>query len=202
MNACEFHKLVSSAPHPVILLEGTRSLPAGRKTIAVIHFAEWLARRYPNALLRTGNAKGADDAFAQGVKLVDPSRLQYVLPYSGHRAAEIVSVSLTLSMDELGIGLTRKIVEQTIAASPKAASFFDRDEAALPPKIRAQAKYLLRDTLKVIGNKTLGSATAGLFYVNTEDPMKGGTGHTIRVCDCFSVPVAFQSEWLTWSEKY
>ena len=41
-------------------------------------------------------------------------------------------------------------------------------------------------------------ATVGIFYVNRADPMKGGTGHTIRVCRKLGVPVAFQDEWRHW----
>ena len=41
-------------------------------------------------------------------------------------------------------------------------------------------------------------ARFGLFYVNAADPMKGGTGHTIRVCRRQGVPVAFQEDWMGW----
>jgi hypothetical protein len=194
----EFHELITVSLHPVVLLEGTRQLPAGRKYNAVVRFAEWLARRYPLAVFRTGNAKGSDDAFAKGVKRVDPSRLQYVLPYSGHRTKEIEASSYQFSMDDLESSMTELVDRYTIAASPERSSMFKRKDAALPPKVHAQAQYLLRDTLKVIGNKAMGPASVGLFYVNEDDPTKGGTGHTIRVCRACSVPVIFHDEWLTW----
>jgi hypothetical protein len=198
MTYPKFHELITLSLHPVVLLEGTRKLPAGRKYNDVVRFAEWLATRYPLAVFRTGNAKGSDDAFAKGVKRVDPSRLQYVLPYSGHRTKEIEASSYQFSMDEIESSMTELIDRYTLAASPERSSMFRRTDAELPPKVRAQAQYLLRDTLKVIGNKAMGPATVGLFYVNEDDPMKGGTGHTIRVCRACSVPVTFQDEWLTW----
>jgi hypothetical protein len=39
---------------------------------------------------------------------------------------------------------------------------------------------------------------AGVFYVNEQTPLAGGTGHTIRVCRELGVPVAFQKEWREW----
>jgi len=50
--------------------------------------------------------------------------------------------------------------------------------------LAAKARYFLRDTVKVIGSQDhgLAPADAGLFFVNSVDPMKGGTGHTMRVC--------------------
>jgi hypothetical protein len=200
MTYAMFNELITLSPHPVVLLEGTRKLPAGRKYNDVVRFAQWLADRYRLAVFRTGNATGSDDAFAKGVKKVDPSRLQYVLPYTGHRRNEIDSASYQMSIDDLDCSMTELVDRYTVAASPERSSMFRRTDAELPPKVRAQAQYLLRDTLKVIGNKTMGPATVGLFYVNEDDPMKGGTGHTIRVCRARAVPVAFQDEWLTWGE--
>lgn len=62
------------------LVEETRELPekdAGKLTA----FAKWMAETYPQAIFRTGNADGADMAFANGVAQVDPTRIEYVLPY-------------------------------------------------------------------------------------------------------------------------
>jgi hypothetical protein len=67
-------------------------------------------------------------------------------------------------------------------------------------EFRALAAYLLRDTIKVIGCEDLGLAPAdfGIFYVRASDPMKGGTGHTIRVCRERGVPVLTQDQWMSW----
>ena len=63
-----------------------------------------------------------------------------------------------------------------------------------------KTRYLLRDTLKVAGSPEQGlrPAAAGIFYVHEDDPMSGGTGHTIRVCLRLSVPVYVQSQWRAW----
>jgi hypothetical protein len=34
--------------------------------------------------------------------------------------------------------------------------------------------------------------------VNLADPMEGGTGHTIRVCQQEGLPVIYQDEWSAW----
>jgi len=54
-----------------------------------------------------------------------------------------------------------------------------------------KALYLLRDTLKVVGSKSLSlaPATAGIFYMDMENPLTGGTGHTISLCSQNNVPV-------------
>jgi len=53
---------------------------------------------------------------------------------------------------------------------------------------------------KVTGIPEAGFTKAdfGIFYTNPTDPMKGGTGHTIRVCQKLGVPVAFQGSWMRW----
>ena len=84
MTFNEFHLIASTCARPVILVEGTRDLPETEaETLAA--FSAWLARSYPPAIFRTGNADGSDSAFARGVARVDPSQLVYVLPYGGHR---------------------------------------------------------------------------------------------------------------------
>jgi len=68
------------------------------------------------------------------------------------------------------------------------------------PRLQAKARYLVRDTLKVTGSSygAFAPATVGIFYVRPGNPLQGGTGHTIRVCQDQGVPVAFQSDWTTW----
>lgn len=58
---------------------------------------------------------------------------------------------------------------------------------------------LLRDTIKVVVLEgELPGATVGIFYADVTDPMKGGTGHTIRVCRPNGVPVILQDDWVKW----
>ena len=44
----------------------------------------------------------------------------------------------------------------------------------------------------------LAPPAAVFFYVDPEDAMAGGTGHTIRVCQQLAVPVILHKDWLEW----
>lgn len=197
MNFKHFHRLVSASQRPVILLEGTRALP-DQDRATLTGFGQALAEKYPHARFRTGNAEGADEAFAEGVKAVDPSRLEYVLPYARHRKEKMDASSYQFSLAEVPHAAEERAVYHTTKASPEYATMIEKRH--LVPLLRAKSRYILRDTVKVIGAAEAGlaPATAGIFYVNAAEPAKGGTGHTVRVCRNHAVPVAMQAEWTTW----
>ncbi len=196
----DFVERLRGAERPVILLEGTRELPPSDRP-ALVALARLLANRLPSATFRTGGAAGSDDAFAEGVRAVDPRRIEYVLPQPEHRSCARHSASPTYSLDDLDDTRLRFIADRTATASPKYGSmtrYFirERDNSALSIKTR----YLLRDTLKVAGSPEQGlrPAAAGLFYVNEADPLSGGTGHTIRVSQRTGIPVFYQCHWRAW----
>lgn len=197
MTREQFHILVITTRRPVILVEGTRRLPESDADKLVV-FARHLAGEYPHAVFRTGNAKGSDEAFARGVTAVDPERLQYILPYSGHRKRAVHRASYQFALTELTSFAEERVAYQTTQSSPEYASMLQRRNTV--PQLRSKARYLLRDTVKVIGNRESGlaPATLGIFYVNAGDPLGGGTGHTIRVCRQHDVPAVFQDDWLHW----
>ncbi len=200
MNQDAFHDIVSGNKRPVILLEGTRSLPAENHP-RLVRFGSWVAALYPHAVFRTGNADGSDSAFARGVASVDPSRLEFVLPYRGHRKHSMAREAYQFSLDTLSTVEEERASYATAEASPKYDSMLKRRHEVA--RLKFTSAYLLRDTLKVTGveGTRLTPATVGIFYVNPSDPMKGGTGHTIRVCQRHGVPVAFQDQWLAWIEN-
>ena len=185
---------------PVVLIEGRRALPDGVAE-QLEGVGTYLAGRYANVIFRSGNAEGSDTAFSLGVVAVDPSRMEYVLPSPNmgkkrrHPDAPFCSLS-DLPQEEL-----EHLCDLSIAASPKA----ERLASAACGRIKSgplagKGRYILRDTLKVIGSPALNRAPAalGLFYVDLSDPEAGGTGHTIRVCRQHNVPVVFQDEFLGW----
>jgi hypothetical protein len=197
MDFNQFNTLVAGEVRPVILVEGTRELPeedAGKLTA----FARWMAETYPQAVFRTGNADGADTAFANGVAQVDPTRIEYVLPYSGHRKKTLESGATQIDVSKLTAVAEERAVYHTKQASPEYGGMMARRIQI--PQLRAKARYILRDTVKVIGSDEadVAPATVGVFYVNVKDPMKGGTGHTIRVCQKHGVPVVYQAQWMAW----
>jgi hypothetical protein len=79
MSFKEFTVNLTSSSNEIILLEGTRKL-AESDAPKLIALAQQLATKYPRCIFRTGNATGSDEAFAKGIALVDPTRLEYVLP--------------------------------------------------------------------------------------------------------------------------
>ncbi len=197
MNYQDFIDLVNSHPNSVVLIEGTRKLPESDSP-KLVQICKRLANDLPKARFRTGNAKGADEAFAMGIQMVDPSRLEYILPYPSHRKQKISECSTQVAVTEVSAETESIAVETTMDASPEYSSMLqNRDKV---PKLKIKSQYILRDTIKVTGalDISLLPATVGIFYINTQDPMKGGTGHTMRVCRKLKVPVITQDEWMRW----
>jgi len=182
---------------PIILLEGRRNIPADMADQAA-QVAEWLANSYPHARFRSGNATGSDEAFSQGVIQSDPTRLEIFAPSKTHRAKHRHPEVTYLSPAELTEEETEHLAELTNRATPKNANLINRRH--LYNNLKAKANYLLRDTLKAIGSQRLGyeRPTLALFYVDPADPMDGGTGHTIRVCQNEQIPVLTQHHWSQW----
>ena len=198
MNYHEFSTLLSETASPVVLLEGTRDLPADLAPALTV-LAAHLARTFPHARFRTGNANGSDEAFAAGVASVDPGRIEFVLPYVGHRKKQRHADSPATAIDEVPTARLREIIDATIAASPRYQRVAENYlEPVGHPRQRAAAQLLLRDTLKVLGSDLVDRPVAALFFVHAADPDRGGTGHTIRVCRAHGVPVSDQSQWLKW----
>jgi len=196
----EFESTLKTTRQTVVLVEGTRQVPdvAFPRLVAL---GEWLARRYPAAIFRTGNASGADEAFAEGVAGVDARRLEYVIPYATMRQRHAHPSARRICLDAVDAAMLQRLAAVTSEASPQYARIVNYF-LQKPGQNRTvqQTAYLLRDTLKVLGDPPLdlAPATVGIFYVNEADPLGGGTGHTIRVCRAAHVPVVTQADWLTW----
>ncbi len=200
VTVADLDTLVASTADPVILLEGIRALPDSDVDL-VRRCGRWVAERYPTAIFRTGNAPGTDSAFAEGVAEVAPERIQYVLPYTQHRKAWAASRASSFALDTLPHVAERRLVDLTTEASPKLGRLGEL--YATPSRggaVGSKGAYILRDTMKVLGAPELGlaPAKAGIFYANPDDPLAGGTGHTIRVCLLQGVPTVFQAVWSGW----
>ncbi|MEK0449710.1 MAG: hypothetical protein RL088_1978 [Verrucomicrobiota bacterium] len=198
MNYAGLFTLLSGENSPVVLLEGARELPEPQAPYLTA-LAAHLARTFPNARFRTGNAKGSDEAFAAGVASVDAARLEFVLPYATHRSSRRPAESSATAIADISPARVQEVVDATLAASPQyervAANY---REGRMHPRQRATAQLILRDTLKVTGAENMVRPVAGIFYVHAADPDRGGTGHTMRVCRAMGVPVITQFEWMGW----
>lgn len=196
MTFQEFLTLVEKSPEGVVLLEGRRSIPA-HYAAAAEGLARALALKFAKLGFRSGNATGSDEAFAQGVASVDPSRLEIVVPYAAHRKSERHAGAIYTSPEILTPEQARDIEAQSIHASPQNRRIIDMRGKKGP--LGAKGDYLIRDTMKVMGVPGhFDKPLCALFFVNLADPMEGGTGHTIRVCQKEDVPVIYQDKWSAW----
>jgi len=102
-----------------------------------------------------------------------------------------------LCPEDLSLIEEDEVIYQTIQATPKNESMIrNRHKNST---LAAKSKYLVRDTMKVLGyTETFTRPAAAIFYVDLEDIESGGTGHTIRVCRNYKVPCIFQNEWEKW----
>jgi hypothetical protein len=185
---------------PVVLIEGRRALPDGVAE-QLEGVGAYLADRYPNVIFRSGNAEGSDTAFSLGVVSIDPSRMEYVLPSPNMGKKRRHPDSPFSSLSELPQEELERLCDLSVEVSPKSKPLtFAACGRIQSRPLAGRGRYLLRDTMKVLGSPALNLAPAvlGLFYVDLADPDAGGTGHTIRVCRQHNVPVVFQNEFLGW----
>jgi hypothetical protein len=199
MTFSEFTLLVTDHPDGVVLLEGRRAIPHDAAMQAQ-GLASSLALRFPRLRFRSGNAEGSDEAFSRGIAAVDPGRLQVVAPYASHRKSVRYADAIYDSPASLSRLQEDEIAFKTSAASPKNKGLISkRGRKGL---LAAKAAYLIRDTMKVTGHsESFPKPICALFYVSMDDPLAGGTGHTIRVCQQEGVPFAFQDSWAAWPSE-
>ena len=198
MTFAEFTAIVETQPDSVVLLEGRRVIPPHDAELAT-RIGTILARRFPRLRFRSGNAEGADQAFSEGVAQVDAGRLQIVAPYASHRKSTRYAEAAYESPETLSRVQEEEVAYKTATASPKNKGLVaKRDRKGA---LGAKASYLMRDTMKVTGHsEKFPKPICALFFVDLLDPMDGGTGHTIRVCQQEGVPCAFQDSWGKWTD--
>lgn len=185
---------------PVILLEGTRKVTI-QDSQRLHSLAFFLADAMPGAIFRSGNAQGADSLFFNGLAETAPERMEYILPYPGSGKKRIRTGAKVFSLADIKPEELAQVVKVTLVASPDlqnlVRAFMDRGRN----NVTTKAMYLLRDALKVTGAPSLNLTPAdfGFFFTNPENPLAGGTGHTIRVCQKMKVPVFTQDDWVNWA---
>ncbi len=199
MFLSKLHTLLAQNTSPVILLEGTRKLPA-EKHQELADVGRRLAEMFPQAVFRSGNATGTDEAFAAGVATVPGAMLQLVLPTPGMGRSRRPASAACLALDELPLEERHHLARESFAASPENHRLFElylRSQSGNPAYAKAQ--YLVRDALKVYGSPALhlAPASVALFFINNIGPNSGGTAHTIRLCERQKVPVFTQRDWLS-----
>ena len=185
-------------PGSVVLLEGKRDVYESDKQ-NLIDFGIGIAKHTKHITFRSGNAKGADLLFAQGVVQIDKSRIEVITPYSGHRISENVA-GTTISIDSLNdsdLSEARQIsaYDKSYRKMVEAYVHSRNDKSN---QLAIKGAYILRDSLKVVGSPNIKPSTFGFFYVHMHNPRSGGTGHTMNVCNLKKVPFFNQRKWFEW----
>lgn len=141
--------LLAQNTSPVILLEGTRQLPAEKRQ-ALVNMGRRLAEAFPQAVFRSGNATGTDEAFAAGVATVPGAKLELVLPTPGMGRSRRPATATCHTLDDLPLKERHHLARESIAASTENHRLFElylRNQSGNPAYAKAQ--YLVRDALKV-----------------------------------------------------
>lgn len=192
-----FSEFISRFDHEnsIVLLEGKRNvLPAD--TEKLIALGRLLATSTRLMIFRSGNAAGADQLFSEGVVSVNAERLQVVTPYSGHRKKTNVALQ-TYSLEDMNLAGEPEVIYHS-RGNKKMEKLIDQYVAGDRNQYAMKAAYILRDTVKVVGARGIGPASAGIFYDDLSDPMSGGTGHTMQVCVNNGIPLFDQRVWFDW----
>jgi len=179
----------------IVLLEGKRSVLI-KDQHKLFSLGKLLATRTSKMIFRSGNAEGSDQFFSDGVAAIDNKRLQVIVPYSGHRQKTNKAYN-TISLDDIKIASDREVVMQS-KNNKKTEKLIDKFVSGDKNKFTIKAAYIIRDTIKAIGMNEILPASFGIFYDDLENPMTGGTGHTMNVCIQNNIPLIDQKVWFNW----
>ncbi len=192
---------LSLEKNPVVLLEGKRVVKKEDER-KLIKLGKILLEKLPkNTIFRTGNATGSDELFVSHIVEIAPERVEFLLPYEKHRKKIINSHSVYVSMEQMvkkGLNQDSEIVIITKSMNKKNSKLIEKYIDGEINRFTIKAPYLLRDTVKVTGFEKLrlNKASFAIFYDDLENPVSGGTGHTIKVCENQDVECVNQTEWL------
>ena len=182
-------------PNSIVLLEGKRNvIDTDKEKLTAL--GSLLASKTKRMIFRSGNAEGSDQFFSDGVTGVDIKRLQVITPYSGHRQKTNQAYE-TISLDDINIAAESEVVYQS-KSNKKTEKLIDKFVSGDKNCYTIKAAYIIRDTIKAIGTEEIKPATFGIFYDDLENPMAGGTGHTMNVCKQNNIPLIDQKIWFNW----
>jgi hypothetical protein len=182
-------------PGSIVLLEGKRNVRE-EDVEKMKALGKLLATHTLHIKFRSGNAPGSDAYFSEGVTETDITRLQIIKPYRSHRSAAAYTNDV-VSLDEVDLAKEEKLVEASMVNERN--EYMIRNYASgARDRISIKAAYLIRDTMKVVGADGLPAANFAIFYDDLANPMSGGTGHTMQVCNAARVPWIDQKIWMGW----
>ncbi|MDY0342380.1 MAG: hypothetical protein RBR28_02335 [Lentimicrobium sp.] len=183
-------------PGSIVLLEGKRKV-LKEDAAKLTQLGRLLVENSVHIKFRSGNATGADEFFSAGVASLNASRLEVIKPYASHRNSAMVAGE-NYSMDEIDLAQEAEVIyhtRQNKSMSGLVDKYLQEGRNALTIK----AAYIIRDTVKVSGTRSgIKPASVALFYDDLQNPLQGGTGHTIRTCQGLKVPYCNQNSWFHW----
>ena len=179
----------------IVLLEGKRNVLEADKE-KLLALGKLLAVKTKRMTFRSGNAEGSDQLFSDGVTAVDNKRLQVITPYSGHRQKTNQAYE-TISLDDINISAEPEVLYQS-KSNKKTKNLIDKFVSGEKNRFSIKAAYIIRDTIKAIGTEGVKPSTFAIFYDDLENPLSGGTGHTMNVCKKNNIPIIDQKTWFKW----
>jgi hypothetical protein len=181
----------------IVLLEGKRDVPQEEQKLLEA-LGKLLVTHSKYITFRSGNASGADEWFSKGVCEVSPERMEVIRPYAGHRDKKNQAY-ITHDLDDISLASEPRIIYQS-KANKKTEKLIDKYVGGARDQFALKAAYIIRDTVKVIGTKTIPPASFAFFYDDLKNPKTGGTGHTMDICEKNLVPYFTQKVWMKWVE--
>ena len=187
-------------PGKIVLLLGKRNVLAEDEE-KVIELGSKLTQATKHILFRSGNAAGTDELFVKGVSKIASERIQLITPYSEHRK-KASSTFYSIPLDALDVVNEPELLYHS-KQDKKNKNLIERYEQGFKDANAMKGAYLLRDTLMVVGAKGVHVKRAdfAIFYDDLSSPKKGGTGHTMNVCDSLGIPYITQKTWMDWLIK-
>lgn len=119
-----------------------------------------------NYIISTGNALGADQAFARGGNSVDPRKVRLYLPWPAYEADKIVKGNDVITYQE--------------------EDWFTESAKYHP------AWKTLKDSVKKLHSRNIGIVKGSclvICYLNHRKPGGGGTGQGVRYAQALGIPV-------------
>ena len=120
------------------------------------------------------------------------------------RAAELGLVASgkadMIFTSDINFAADREVILQS-KNNKKTEKLIDQFASGDKNQYTIKAAYIIRDTIKAIGTNEIKPATFGIFYDDLENPMTGGTGHTMKVCEQNNIPIINQEVWFKWLQE-
>lgn len=183
-------------PGNVVLLEGKRHVREDDR-VKLFKLSKLLAENTKHIKFRSGNAAGADNYFSKGFMGKYAEKFEVIIPYKGHRSYDSVGFDV-INLEDFHLNNQSGLVIES-KINRRNLRIFDAYISGQRNSMAMKAAYLLRDTMKVIGYPPdVKPANIGIFYDDLQNPIQGGTGHTMNICMQNSVPLIDQRTWFTW----